>query len=85
MIENDYYAVVLNSMGPGCTKLFCILENIRPAARAIQKVNFSNISQQGRTILDVSLLEIDNVCIMTQVGMHGEIYPRPLENTSGLG
>ena len=44
-----------------------IMENIGPAARAIRKINSSNIAQQGRTILDVSFLEINNVCIMTDV------------------
>ena len=50
-----------------------VLENIGPAARAIRKINSSNIAQPGKTILDVSFLEIDNVCIMTQVRIYGEI------------
>ena len=48
------------------------MKNIGPAARALQKVNSSNKAQPGRTILDVSVLEIDNVCIMTQVRIYGE-------------
>ena len=35
------------------------------AARAIWRINSTNIAQPGTTILDVSFLEIDNVCIMT--------------------
>ena len=60
-----------------------ILENIGPAARAIQKINFSNIAQPGMIILDVSLLEIDSICIMTEVGIYGEIKPGPSENPLG--
>ena len=40
-----------------------ILEYIGPAARAIRKINSSNIAQP----------KIDNVCIITQVGMYCEI------------
>ena len=50
-----------------------ILESIGAAARVIRNINSSNIAQLGRTILDVSFLEIDNICIMTQVGINGEI------------
>ena len=42
-----------------------ILKNIGPAARAIHKINSTNTAQPGRTILDISFLEIDNVCMMT--------------------
>ena len=49
------------------------MKNINPAAIAIQKINFTNIAQPGKTILDVSFLEIDNVCIMTLVRIYGEI------------
>ena len=42
-----------------------ILENIGPAARAMRKINSSNIAQPGKTVLNVQFLEIDNVCIMT--------------------
>ena len=38
-----------------------ILKNIGPAARAIQKIYYINIGQPGRTILDLSFLEIDDV------------------------
>ena len=47
--------------------------NTAPAAWAIQRINSSNIALPGRTILEVYCLEIYNVCIMTQVRMHGEI------------
>ena len=30
-------------------------------------------------MLEVSLLENENVCIMTQVGIYGEIWPEPSE------
>ena len=49
------------------------MENIGPAARAIQKINSFNIAQPGKTILDVSFIEIDNVYIMTQVRIYSEI------------
>ena len=53
-----------------------IRENIDPAARAIQRINFSNIALPGR-----SILEIENVCIMTQVGIYNKIFkPDPSEN-----
>ena len=42
-----------------------ILENLGPAARAIREINYTNNAQPGRTKLDVSFLEIDDVCIMT--------------------
>ena len=50
------------------TKVHAILsqlENIGPPARPIRKISFTNISQPGKTILDVSFLEIDNVCFIT--------------------
>ena len=36
-----------------------------PAVREIEKINSTNIAQPGRTILDASFLEINNVCIMS--------------------
>ena len=49
-----------------------ILENIGPAARSIRKIHSSNSTQPGKTILYVSFLEIDNVCILTRVRIYGE-------------
>ena len=43
-----------------------MLESIGPAARAIRKIKSSNIAQTGKTILEVSFLEIDNICSMTE-------------------
>ena len=40
------------------------------ADRAILNMYFTNIAQPGRTILDVSFLEIDNVSIMTSVRIY---------------
>ena len=45
--------------------LLAQLENIGPAARAMQKISSTNIAQPGRTILDESFLEFDIVCFMT--------------------
>ena len=50
-----------------------MLENIDPAAIAKWKINCTSIAKPGRTILDVSLLELDNVCIMTWVRIYGEL------------
>jgi hypothetical protein len=49
------------------------LLNIVPPARQIRTIDSSDITLPGRTILEVYLLEIENVCIMTQVKIYGEI------------
>ena len=54
-----------------------------PAARPIQRINSSNIALPVKTILKVKLLEIENVCNMTQVGVYGEIWPEPSGNPLG--
>ena len=54
--------------------------NIAPAARALRRINSSNIDLPGNTKLIISFLEIDNVCIMyyalcimIRVRIYGEI------------
>ena len=49
------------------------LENIAPAASPILIINSSNIFLPRRTILEVKRFDIENVFIMIQVGMYGEI------------
>ena len=49
------------------------MDNLGPAARAIRKINTYYIAQPEWTILDVSISEMDNVCIMTQVGIYGDL------------
>ena len=46
-----------------------------PSCQNNTVINSSNIALPGRTILEELLLEIENVCIMTQVRMYSEIYP----------
>ena len=68
---------------PYCFTYWATQGNIAPAAGPIQRINSCNIALPGRTILEVQLLEIEKVCIMTQVRIHGEIQPEPLGNPSG--
>ena len=53
------------------------LENICPAVRVIQEIISTNIAQTGRPILDVTFLEIDNVCIVTIVRIYVKMWPEP--------
>ena len=66
-------------MDPYCIIYQEIWENIAPAARPIRRINSSNIALPGRTLLEVKFLEIENVCIMTQVRIYGDIQPEPLK------
>ena len=66
-----------------CFIYWAIRENTASAARPIWGINSSNIALPGRTILEVSLLEINNVCILFHVEIYGEIQPQPLGNPSG--
>ena len=66
-----------------CFIYWAIRENIAPAARPIRRINPSNIALPGRTILEVQHLDIENVCILTQVGIYGEINPEPSGNSLG--
>ena len=68
---------------PYCFIYWAIRENIAPAARPIRKINTSNIALPGKTILEVYLLEIENVCIMTQVRIYGEIQTEPSGISTG--
>ena len=69
------------------------VENIAPAAKVIRRMKYFRIDLLGKPILAVILLEIDNVCIMTQVEIHCKIKPQPsgftlgsaLRNSLGLG
>ena len=49
------------------------MKNIDLAAITIRKIKSSYIAQPENTTLDVSLLEIGNVYIMTQVSIYDEI------------
>ena len=60
-----------------------LLKNIGTAARAIQKINSSNIAQLGKKKQDVSFFQINNVYLMTQVTRYGAIYLELLENPLG--
>ena len=74
--DHVYFLVLPQQSSP--TDPYCFIywatrDTLAPAARPIHKINSSNIALPGRTILDLKLLEIENVCIMTQLWIYGEI------------
>ena len=71
------------STDPNCFIYWAIQENIAQSARLIRRFNSSNIALPQRTIMEKQLLQIEKVCIMTQVGIYGEIKPKPSRNPLG--
>ena len=61
---------------PYCIIYWAIQENIAPAATPIRRIKSSNIALPGRKIQKLKLLEIENVCIMTQVRTYSDIWPQ---------
>ena len=51
-----------------------IQKNIAPAARAIWRINSSNIALPGRTIMELEPLEIVSFCIKTHVNIAGALW-----------
>ena len=60
-----------------CFVYWAILENIASAERVILRINSFSIVLLGNPTLKANVLDIDNVSIMTPVGIRGEIETDP--------
>ena len=64
---------LLNLYGPVLFRIPSNTGKIAPAARALRRIHSFGIVLLGTLILRDDFFEIDNVCIMTQVGIYSKI------------